>query len=159
MKKLETFHLEHNAIATLPVHALANLKALKSIHLSHNKLDTFPHTLCSLGQLDFVDLSGNAIKELPTDEIENLNAVELNLNQNAIAVLPEGVARCKRLKVLRVEENVLELGGLPPAILGGSKVSLLCLEGNLFQQREWQALPEYEQVGGAYTVGGVAYRD
>ena len=97
-------------------------------------------------KLDFVDLSDNAIEELPSEGLENLNIVELNLNRNSIQVLPECLARCKRLKVLRVEENSLELAGLPVTILSESNVSLLCVDGNLFTKRDLEDLPQYDQV-------------
>ena len=75
-----------------------------------------------------------------------LSAVELNLNSNSISVLPASLAKCKRLKVLRVQENTLELMGVPPALLSDSNISLLCAEGNVFDLRELHELPEYEKV-------------
>ena len=68
------------------------------------------------------------------------------MNGNSISVLPAALAKCKRLKVLRVEENSLELGGLPDVILTESNISLLYLDGNLFNSRELQQLPQYEKV-------------
>ena len=63
-------------------------------------------------------------------------------------MLPAALAECKRLKVLRVEENSLELGGVPEVILSDSKISLLCLDGNLFALRELEQLPQYDKVKG-----------
>lgn len=97
-------------------------------------------------KLDFIDLSNNAIEGLPSEGLENLNVVELNLNGNSIQMLPECLAQCKRLKVLRVEENSLQLMGLPAVILSDSNVSLLCVDGNLFTRKELEDLPHYEQV-------------
>ena len=144
LKKLETLNLEQNELASLP-DSCVNLKALKTVNLSRNKLQTFPLFLCQLIHLDFADLSSNTIKELPKG-IDVLNAVELNLNGNGISVLPVSLAKCVRLKVLRVQENTLELMGLPPALLSDSNISLLCVEGNLFELRELHELPEYEKV-------------
>ena len=45
-----------------------------------------------------------------------------------------------------MEENTLELGGIPPALLTSSDVSLLCVAGNMFHMREIEDLPEYQQV-------------
>ena len=45
-----------------------------------------------------------------------------------------------------MEENTLELKDLPLSILSESLVSLLCADGNLFLQRDLQALPEYQKV-------------
>ena len=146
LKKLESLNLEQNGLMSLP-DSCVNLKSLKTVNLSQNKLQTFPLFLCQLTHLDFANLSSNAIPELPQG-IEALNAVELNLNGNSISVLPPGLAKCRRLKVLRVQENTLELMGLPPALLSDSNISLLCAEGNLFDLKELHELPEYEKVWG-----------
>ena len=144
LKKLETLNLENNALASLP-DSCVNIKTLRTVNLSRNKLKSFPLFLCQLTQLNFTDLSGNLIEELP-EGIEVLNAVELNVSNNNISVLPASLAKCKRLKVLRAQENTLSLMGIPPAILADSNIALLCVEGNLFEMKELKDLPEYEKV-------------
>ena len=151
LKKLETLNLERNSLTSLP-ESLVNIKALKKVILSHNKLAHFPLFLCQLTRLDFADLSSNSINSLPESGIDVFNGVELNLNCNSISVLPAALAKCKRLKVLRVEENTLELGGLPDVILTESNISVLCLDGNLFPSRELQQLPQYDKVRGTLCV-------
>ena len=139
--------MDHNLLSSLP-DSLVNIKSLKKVTLSHNKLRTFPLFLRQLVRLDFADLSSNSIESLP-DGLDVFNGVELNLNCNSISVLPAALAECKRLKVLRVEENSLELGGVPEVILTDSKISLLCLDGNLFALRELEQLPQYDKVKGS----------
>ncbi len=109
-------------------------------------MKAFPYFLCHMRKLDFVNVSDNSIEALPREGLEHLNAVELNLNRNGLQTLPECLARCKRLKVLRLEENSLELMGFPVSILSQSNVSLLCVDGNLFAKRELEDLPQYEEV-------------
>ena len=145
LKKLETLVLAHNSITAFP-DAFVNLKSLQTVNVSQNNLSEFPLALCQLTRVDFVDLSGNKIKEIPNG-IDVISAVEINLNGNQISVIPESVSKCRRLKVLRLEENCIELMGVPPVVLKDSKVSLLCLEGNPLLMRELQELPEYEKVG------------
>ena len=144
LKKLESLNLERNNLTSLP-DSCVNIKSLKTVNLAGNHLNSFPLFLCQLPRLDFADLSGNSIHELP-EGIQILNAVELNLNCNSIGVLPASMAHCKRLKVLRIEENTLSIAGIPPQILSESTISLLCAEGNLVAQKELQELPEYERV-------------
>ena len=144
LKKLETLVLAHNSITAFP-DAFVNLKSLQTVNVSQNNLSEFPLALCQLTRVDFVDLSGNKIKEIPNG-IDVISAIEINLNRNQISVIPESVSKCRRLKVLRLEENCIELMGVPPIVLRDSKVSLLCLEGNPLLMRELQELPEYEKV-------------
>lgn len=150
LKKLETLNLAGNGLSSLP-EGIINLKVLKTVNLSQNSLQSFPLFLCQLTHLDFADLSDNKIEVLP-EGVEVLNAVELNVNRNSISVIPASLARCRRLKVLRIEENTLSLMGLPPAILSDSSISLLCTEGNLFEVRELKDLPEYAKYMERYTA-------
>lgn len=143
LRKLENLNLEDNNLTSLP-DSCVNLKALKSVNLSSNKLSAFPLFLCQLIQLDMVDLSSNSLTELPRD-VECLTAVELNVSRNSVGTLPAELARCRRLKVLRAEENSLPLMGVPPAILSESCVSLLCLEGNLFDAQELRDMAGYDK--------------
>ncbi len=146
MKKLETLHLQCNLLSSVSDSTLASLTALKTLDLSHNNLRSFPTSLYTLKHLDYLNVSHNKLHSLPEDNLQCLNALELNLSSNSLPCLPAALSMCKRLKVLRLEENCLELTGFPQEILADSKVSLLCLDGNLIQQRELQQVPGYAQV-------------
>lgn len=71
-----------------------------------------------------------------------------------ISVLSPEVSRCPRLKVLRLEENCLELGSVPLAVLKDSQVSLFSVEGNLFEVKKLRELEGYEQVRGHAAFRG-----
>ena len=144
LKKLETLNVSFNSLSSFP-DSFVNFKTLKTVNISNNKLTEFPLFLCQLTQVNFVDLSSNQITSLPA-AIEVISAVEINLNMNQISVIPESISRCQRLKVLRLEENCISLMGIPPVVLRDSNISLLCLEGNPFTQRELHEIPEYEKV-------------
>ena len=113
--------------------------------LSQNQFTTVPLCICQLTHADFVDLSVNKIVTIP-DGIQVISAVEINLNQNQINRIPEAIAACKRLKVLRLEENCLDEAGIPPVVLADSTISLLCLQGNPLDISEVRSMPEYEKV-------------
>lgn len=104
-----------------------------------------PLCVCQLTHADFVDLSANKIVTIP-DGIQVISAVEINLNQNQINHIPETISACKRLKVLRLEENCLHESGIPPVVLADSTISLLCLQGNPLDINELRSMPEYEKV-------------
>lgn len=58
------------------------------------------------------------------------------------------ISHCPRLKVLRLEENCLELSMLPQSILSDSQISLLAVEGNLFEIKKLRELDGYDKVCG-----------
>ena len=136
--------MDRNQLAALP-DELVNLKLLKNLTASENQLQEFNSVLCEMRRLEFVNMASNRIKRLP-DDMSHFNAVELNLNGNQLPRLPASVAKAERLKVLRVEENVLSLEGVPVELLASSNVSLLCLDGNVFTNRELSDQPGYEEV-------------
>ncbi|XP_056152164.1 leucine-rich repeat-containing protein 57 [Lampris incognitus] len=150
LKKLETLSLNGNQIQQLPS-TLGQLKALRTLSLSGNRLRDFPGGLGTLRQLDLLDLSKNRIQTVPP-EVTDLQAIEINLNQNQISVLSAEVSRCPRLKVLRLEENCLELSSIPVSILSDSQVSLLSVEGNLFEVKMMRDLEGYDKYMERFTA-------
>lgn len=63
-----------------------------------------------------------------------------------ISAVSEEVSRCPRLKVLRLEENCLDLPSIPQSILKDSQVSLFSVEGNLFEVKNLRDLEGYDKV-------------
>ncbi|XP_036927356.1 leucine-rich repeat-containing protein 57 [Acanthopagrus latus] len=150
LKKLETLSLNGNRIQQLPP-TLGQLKALRTLNLSGNQFSEFPSGLGTLRHLDLLDLSRNQIQNVPA-EVSELQAIEINLNQNQISVLSAEVAACPRLKVLRLEENCLELSSIPMSILRDSQVSLFSVEGNLFEVKSLRDLEGYDKYMERFTA-------
>nr|XP_046164940.1 leucine-rich repeat-containing protein 57-like [Oncorhynchus gorbuscha] len=150
LKKLETLLLNGNHLTQLPI-TIGQLKALRTLSLSGNKFREFPAGLGSLRHLDVLDLSKNHIQAVPA-EVAALQAIEINLNQNQISVVSAEVSTCQRLKVLRLEENCLELTSIPVSILTTSQVSLLSVEGNLFEVKNMRDLEGYEKYMERFTA-------
>jgi len=148
LSKIETLQVNCNLLKSIP--PLNNLMFLKRASFGNNQLSVFPEFLCELKHLEALDLSKNNITQLP-ELIRQSRLVELNLNQNQIRKLPSSLAQCPRLKTLRVEENCLELDDIPKELLTSSKVSLLCVEGNLFDMKSLLALEEYSIYMTRYT--------
>lgn len=95
LKKLETLCLSGNRIERLPP-TLGQLKALRTLNLSGNQISEFPLGLGTLRQLDMLDLSRNHIHSVPP-EVSDLQAIEINLNQNQVCLLeyPRGFSGLK----------------------------------------------------------------
>ncbi|XP_037342596.2 leucine-rich repeat-containing protein 57 [Pungitius pungitius] len=150
LKKLETLSLNGNRIQQLPP-TLGQLRALRTLNLSGNQISEFPPGLGTLRHLDLLDLSRNKIRSIPAT-VSELQTIELNLNQNQISVLSEDISLCPRLKVLRLEENCLELSSIPQSVLGASQVSLFSVEGNLFEVKDLRDLEGYEKYMERFTA-------
>ncbi|XP_005089579.1 leucine-rich repeat-containing protein 57 [Aplysia californica] len=150
LKKLEVVSLCSNSLTSIP-RSFANLSHLKTLALSGNRLTAFPKELLNLQQLDSIDLSQNAITELPQD-MSGLQATELNLNQNQVSLLPNTIAQCQRLKVLRLEENCLDISAFTPEIMKTSKISLFAVEGNMFGMKAFNQLDGYDEYMERYTA-------
>ena len=145
LKKLEILAVDKNGLKTLPTGLFTNLTHLKNLSLSSNQLTAFPESLGALRHLDAIDLADNKIRTLP-GSVGDLQVVELNMNRNQIASLPDSLARCTRLKVLRIEENCLPLEAVTPQLLKESSISLLAVEGNLFDIKQLRETEGYDQV-------------
>lgn len=63
-----------------------------------------------------------------------------------ISQLSDEIAKCPKLKVLRVEENCLEVCAFTPQILRNSQIAILAYEGNLFEPKNFHQLEGYDQV-------------
>jgi Leucine-rich repeat (LRR) protein len=150
MSKLETLHAANNQLTSLPA-TVTQLSALKEVSLAGNQLRVFPVQLCALKNLNVLDLSHNRLVEVPSS-VKDLNVIELNLSQNQISQLSESIAQCPRLKVLRAEENCLELRSFTPTFFRTSHISLLALEGNVFDEKSLRSLEGYDAYMERYTA-------
>jgi Leucine-rich repeat (LRR) protein len=106
---------------------------------------------CDLKHLDVLDLSKNKIGEVPNGS-GRLQALELNLNQNQVSLISNDLAKCPRLKTLRLEENCLTLTAISPTILKDSSISLLTVEGNLFDIKDLLTTEGYTEYMERYTA-------
>lgn len=150
MTKLETLNAMNNLIERLPVQ-LGQCKNLKQINLSNNQINEFPKMVCGLRHLDLLDLSRNKITSVPA-EVESLQVTELNINQNQVSELSENIAKCSKLKTLRIEENCLQANAALSIILKDSQVCNLSIEGNLFSSKAFAELEGYEAYMERYTA-------
>lgn len=150
LSKLECLSLSTNKLTRIPP-SIAQLSHLKEVYLSENRIRDFPVVFCKLKQLVMLDLSKNRITRIP-DEVQDLQVLELNLNQNQISEVSESIANCPRLKTLRLQENCLQLNSIPRAILTQSNISMIAVEGNLFDMKNFMELEGYDVYMERYTA-------
>ncbi|XP_029342601.1 decorin [Acyrthosiphon pisum] len=83
LKDVETLNLEHNYISKLFNNSFTEYPNIKNLMLSFNKVHTIePGALGSLAELETLDLSQNAIKEVPAGLPKSL--IQLKLNGNPV---------------------------------------------------------------------------
>lgn len=91
-------------------------------------LTSVPETIRELEGLEFLDLTGNQIRELPTWIGELRSLREIGLSGNLLRDLPEEMGELRRLEVLYLLDNKLER--LPSSLLQLSRLQELWLDGN-----------------------------
>ncbi|XP_030466654.2 plant intracellular Ras-group-related LRR protein 4 [Syzygium oleosum] len=107
---LEVLSVRYNNIRQLPT-TMASLSNLKELNVSFNELESVPESLCFATTLVKLNIGNNFadLRSLPRS-IGNLEMLEeLDISNNQIRVLPESFRMLTRLRVLRVEENPLEV--------------------------------------------------
>jgi Leucine-rich repeat (LRR) protein len=150
LKKLESVNFSMNDLTSLPS-SFSDLVNLRTVNLSKNKFSEFPPVFSNMKRLELLDMSHNTLVEIP-DFISEVSAIELNFNQNQISALSENLANCQRLKVLRLEENCLQLQAVPEKILADSQISLLAIDGNLFESKDLHAREGWEKYMERFTA-------
>lgn len=107
---LEILSVRYNNIKQLPT-TMSSLVNLKELNVSFNELESLPESLCFATTLVKINVGNNFadMQYLPRN-IGNLEMLEeLDISNNQIRVLPESFRMLKQLRVLRVEENPLEV--------------------------------------------------
>lgn len=147
--KLETLYLNDNLLENLP-DEMVKMSNLKLLNLSTNKFVILPSQVCHLKSLEVIDLSKNEISTIP-DQIGECQANEINLNFNRIARLNDSLKSCPNLKILRLDNNQVELTSITKPILADSKICLLSLENNPFTLKQLQGRDGYEEYSQRFT--------
>jgi len=69
-----------------------------------------------------------------------------------IKTVSKDIAQCTNMRTLRLQENCLSLDNFPCEILSDSQVSLICVEGNLFEPKKLDELAGYDKYMERYTA-------
>lgn len=150
LTKLENLNVSFNCLSHIS-NGVAKLKNLREVNLAGNQLTQFPTGFCGLKQLNIINLSGNKMTSVPQG-VSGLEATELILNENQISSVSADLAACSRLRTLRIEENCLTMEALPPQLFADSNLSLISLDGNLFDTKKLDTIPGFDDYMQRYTA-------
>ncbi|XP_078163618.1 plant intracellular Ras-group-related LRR protein 4-like [Carex rostrata] len=110
MENLEVLSIRYNNLKGLPT-TMASLPKIKEINVSFNELESVPESLCLATTLVKLNIGNNFadLRALPRSigNLENLE--ELDMSNNQIRFLPDSFGLLSKLRVLRAEENPLEV--------------------------------------------------
>ncbi|KAJ0989783.1 hypothetical protein J5N97_008139 [Dioscorea zingiberensis] len=123
LASLEVLSVRYNNIKSLPT-SMASLSKLKEIDASFNELESIPESLCLATNLVKLNIGNNFadLRSLPRS-IGNLEMLEeLDISNNQIRFLPDSFGMLSHLRVLRVEENPLEVPPRHIAEMGAQAV-------------------------------------
>ncbi|QCD91224.1 internalin A [Vigna unguiculata] len=110
IQSLEILSVRYNNIKQLPT-TMSSLTNLKELNVSFNELESVPESLCFATSLVKMNIGNNFadMRYLPRS-IGNLEMLEeLDISNNQIRVLPDSFRMLTRLRILRAEENPLEV--------------------------------------------------
>eukprot|EP00928_Gymnodinium_smaydae_P087985 TRINITY_DN72147_c0_g1_i1.p1 TRINITY_DN72147_c0_g1~~TRINITY_DN72147_c0_g1_i1.p1 ORF type:complete len:291 (-),score=62.44 TRINITY_DN72147_c0_g1_i1:20-892(-) len=129
---LQNLLCAHNAISELPS-SIGKLEKLQKIVLSNNQLRSLPPQIGSLGKLKILQLDTNRLSSLPVDVWAGLGGSleELDLSSNALKDLPDSLSDLKALVRLVVAKN--EIRQLSPGFSNLTKLQHLDASDNLLQ--------------------------
>ncbi|XP_061362212.1 plant intracellular Ras-group-related LRR protein 4-like [Gastrolobium bilobum] len=140
IQSLEILSVRYNNIKQLPT-TMSGLTNLKELNVSFNELESVPESLCFATSLVKMNIGNNFadMQSLPRS-IGNLEMLEeLDISNNQIRVLPDSFRMLTRLRILRVEENPLELPPRHIAQKGAQAVVLYVAE--LVEKRNVKSQP------------------
>ncbi|XP_061997447.1 plant intracellular Ras-group-related LRR protein 4 [Rosa rugosa] len=140
IETLEILSVRYNNIKQLPT-TVSSLLSLRELDVSFNELESVPENLCFATSLVKMNVGNNFadLRSLPRS-IGNLEMLEeLDISNNQIRFLPDSFRMLTRLRVLRVEENPLEVPPRHIADKGAQAVVQYMAE--LVEKREVKVQP------------------
>lgn len=123
LESLEILSVRYNNIRSLPT-TMASLTKLKEVDASFNELESIPENFCFVTSLVKLNVGNNFadMQKLPRS-IGNLEMLEeLDISNNQIRVLPDSFGNLHHLRVLRAEENPLQVPPREVALKGAQAV-------------------------------------
>lgn len=107
---------------------VTSLPKLKNLQLSLNALDQLPPSFAKLQTLEGLNISNNAFTTIPESVLGLRNLETLQLTDSRLTSLPDGLRQLQRLRMLNVSAN--QLTEFPPAVFELSALDTLRASNN-----------------------------
>jgi Leucine-rich repeat (LRR) protein len=155
---LKELHLSNNRFFTIP-RAVLHLTNLQYLDLSFNRITKIKDEI-ELLEVDELNLNNNqvSVRGVKAQLLllscvfcynDRINVFLLFLFQiNQISV---NISKCKRLKILRLNNNNLNLKSIPTSLLRDSIVCQLSVKGNCFEDKQFVLVEGYDDYERRYT--------
>uniref|UniRef100_A0A183BC96 Leucine rich repeat containing 47 n=1 Tax=Echinostoma caproni TaxID=27848 RepID=A0A183BC96_9TREM len=106
LDNLTSLNLSGNNLKQIP--SVGKLQALQELLASKNNLENLPDGIQSLSALAVLDCSHNQLSALP-DDLHNVNNLKTaDFSDNMLPLLPTSLHRCKKLHLLKVQNNPIK---------------------------------------------------
>ncbi|CDW53448.1 LRR 8 and LRR 1 and PP2C and LRR 7 domain contain ing protein [Trichuris trichiura] len=144
--QIAILELSHNCMESLPEWT-TELVQIKRILCSHNYIEALPdRLLTNVNSLNYLDLSHNHIRALPT-YMENCAIETLLLHHNHIQKLPEEfLSSAHRLYILNLSHNRLAQLPSPSEVSELNKIKELCLASNQLTNSALDVIARYRHL-------------
>ncbi|CAM8902458.1 unnamed protein product [Rhodiola kirilowii] len=146
IEALEILSVRYNNIKQLPT-TMSYLVKLRELDVSFNELESIPESLCFATSLVKLNFCGNFadLQSLPRS-IGNLEMLEeLDISNNQIRVLPESFRLLTRLRILRADENPLQVP--PRQIVENGAQAVVSYMADLVSNRDIKLQPSKRNKG------------
>lgn len=115
LSRLEGLDLSDNPILPSWVPILSSIRSLRQLRLYRTQVGEIPTEICKhLHHLELLGLSGNRLKSLPKEIVNQTKLRELYLKQNQFEVFPPELCVLRNLVIIDLDEN--RLTALPEEI-------------------------------------------
>lgn len=129
LRVLLELNLSYNQLTALP--PMGELRRMELLYIDHNLITSFPDFTGCVA-LKELHLSGNSVKEIPSDHIDGLSQLRiLKLKDNKLCELPNEIANLQHLVHLDLTNNCLT--NVPSALAMLPHLQTLHLQGNPLQ--------------------------
>ncbi|KAJ5142971.1 Leucine-rich repeat typical subtype [Penicillium bovifimosum] len=131
LQNLRTLNLANNALDMTNIEIITEIESLMDLRLANNQLQgELTAAIGRLRNLEFLDLRGNALTQLPEKFVDLTSLRTLDVSENRFTSLPFEIFNGLSLKTLNAQKNRLEGTLIPASVKGWETLQSLNVANN-----------------------------